>query len=409
MSTKVALSLFDQAILSISNFATAVLLARAASQDDFGIYVLIFSYILLTQSIQAALITAPMSTLGAYRTDPISSTYLGSLLTIQLALSLTFSAVCVALVLLFLPALPLSLAVGIGFLIFFWQTQEFFRKLMFTKIDVAGALINDSAGHGLQLALIVSSYFSNMLTLSSTISIMSATMFLATIVGLFQCRGHLQLGYRPSRAFADNWRFGKWLLASNTLTWTSSYAFNYLVAFFIGLQGPAILQSCGNLMGPTNIVMNGIENVVPPAAAKKYQTSGIHALNKYLRVVGLAGLCGLAVYVLAAGTFSGYILNFLYRGTYNDHSSIVWLLGLSYLLSYIMRVSAFGLRTLQETKHIFYAYLVSSVFTVLVGVPMVMYYSVEGAATGSVLTAGITAAIVTLAFRRESKKVQRVT
>jgi len=53
------LSLGDQAVASITNFATGVIIARASSKEQFGLYMLGFTLILLVTDLQTSLIATP--------------------------------------------------------------------------------------------------------------------------------------------------------------------------------------------------------------------------------------------------------------------------------------------------------------------------------------------------------------
>ncbi len=344
-----------------------------------------------------------MATLGNTKEQAKEAQYFGALLVVQTLLSVVLFCLVFFFGFLLLRNENVGFLAACGLLVFSWQNQEFLRRLLLAKLNTAAAIINDGISYGLQLILILVSFYFESLTLLRAILIMGATSLLAIIYGLYQCRNYFQLPLEWRSFILDNWHFGKWLLASNTLTWTSSYAFNYIAAIFIGLQGPAILQACGNLMGPTNIIMLGLENIVTPAAAQKYQRKGLPVLKRYLDSITLLGLLALTGYVLIVGIFSREILDLLYRGTYNDYSHIVWLLAAAYVFSFIMRINAIGLRTIIKTKRIFWAYLVSTLVTLAVGIPLVRFFSIEGAALGSLLTAAITGTIVYLSFKSEVK------
>ena len=53
------LSLADQAVVSATNFATGVIVARTCSREELGLYMLGFSVILLATDLQTSLISTP--------------------------------------------------------------------------------------------------------------------------------------------------------------------------------------------------------------------------------------------------------------------------------------------------------------------------------------------------------------
>jgi len=53
------ISLADQAVASATNFATGIIIARACSKEELGLYMLGFSLIFLMTDFQTSLITTP--------------------------------------------------------------------------------------------------------------------------------------------------------------------------------------------------------------------------------------------------------------------------------------------------------------------------------------------------------------
>ena len=60
-------ALADQALISATNFATMVLVARVLTPREFGLYSLAYTGLLFTNSVQSSLVTQPHASLGAPR------------------------------------------------------------------------------------------------------------------------------------------------------------------------------------------------------------------------------------------------------------------------------------------------------------------------------------------------------
>ena len=58
----------DQLLISATNFATMVLLARGLSQEDFGSFTLLYLVLLFANNLQSGLITQPHNILGVSAT-----------------------------------------------------------------------------------------------------------------------------------------------------------------------------------------------------------------------------------------------------------------------------------------------------------------------------------------------------
>ncbi|MGE3982614.1 MAG: hypothetical protein AB7G38_00425, partial [Dehalococcoidia bacterium] len=86
----------DQAVLSISNFVTLILVARAVGPKEFGNYSLALTFVLFAMSIQAALLNKPYVVLSAARqTEAATREYVTSVLWGQVAFSIIVNAAAV--------------------------------------------------------------------------------------------------------------------------------------------------------------------------------------------------------------------------------------------------------------------------------------------------------------------------
>src|SRR4029079_2838125 len=89
-------ALADQGLISLSNFATLILLARGLSRSDFGAFVLAYTALILLNGIQSALITQPHNVLGQAHLGTGYRRYTTSTAAFQVAFALTAAALVVA-------------------------------------------------------------------------------------------------------------------------------------------------------------------------------------------------------------------------------------------------------------------------------------------------------------------------
>src|SRR5262245_40279832 len=161
--TKSGLSIFDQAVVSGTSFATSVLLGRTVTQDELGVYYLALSVFYFARGVQEQLVSAPYMIYCGRKEASERAEYAGSALIHQCVMMLTTAAVLfVALVLGLLPdgiesafwllaiAAPLMLV------------REFARQMSFAHLDLMRATAMDVAAAGLQfVALVVLSMTGN--------------------------------------------------------------------------------------------------------------------------------------------------------------------------------------------------------------------------------------------------------
>ena len=81
---KGALSIFDQAVVSGTNFGTSVIIGRLCERECLGVYALALSIVYFARGIQEQIVSAPYAVYGnRYRGDALAG-YTGSILIHQL-------------------------------------------------------------------------------------------------------------------------------------------------------------------------------------------------------------------------------------------------------------------------------------------------------------------------------------
>src|SRR5687768_3970720 len=82
----------DQALVSLANFLTMLLLARSLQPAEFGSFVVLYMVLLFAGSLQMTLVTRPHSVLAAPMTDAAYETYTAGATAWQLLLALGLAA-----------------------------------------------------------------------------------------------------------------------------------------------------------------------------------------------------------------------------------------------------------------------------------------------------------------------------
>ena len=75
MNPSTQLTLMDQALVSGSNFLTAILITRLAGLEEYGFFALAWMGLLLMSSLQQAFIQAPMMSLGPKKSEAEKANY----------------------------------------------------------------------------------------------------------------------------------------------------------------------------------------------------------------------------------------------------------------------------------------------------------------------------------------------
>ncbi len=396
----------DQALISATNFMTMVLLARGLGPAAFGAFAVAYTVLLATNSFQAALITQPHHLFGATRQDDDYVQYTTAVAIGQIGLALGLAIVvaisaAVAYLAGWSRAAPLLAALAP--IIVAWQFQEFVRRVLYTKTDTRGAFTNDLISYGGQVLGVAAIWRLGLLTEMTVLAVLGATSALASIVGLVQLRSHIDWAVNADRlraATAEHWRFGKWLVGSNLVSWTSGQAYPVLIAGLVSVTATGIMRAVSTVLGPGNIVVNALETLLTPRAATVYAREGVPAFQTFIRRAAIGVTCLMGGYSLVVAVFAEPILRVLYGDQYSEYGWLLALVALHYVLISTRTVASIGLRSMGHTSPIFRAYLCSAAATLTVGIVALHTFGLIGAALGILMNAVITNAVLWRYFRQ---------
>ncbi len=393
------ITFIDQSIVSFVHFLTSLLLARFLVPAEFGIWVLAYSVLVFAYGVQHALIISPMMVLGAATKGDDAKNYFTSTGIMQAIFGITviiiFLITSGILHIIYKKPETTYIFLAMSITSFSFLGQEFFRRTLFAQLKAKEALKNDIVCYGLQIIGIITLFYAGILNAVNTFWIIALSALLAIIYGYYQCHNLLKPRLVLWRsAIKENWDFGKWLLGSTLTTWTSGQAYIFIAAFMLGPIAPAVLRACQNIYGPTHVLLRGVENIFPPMASKKYSEHGIKSLNSFLKKVLLLLAIAIGIYGILASFSANFLLKLLYKNQYSGYGHIVILFAIMYLVSTLMRVPGVGLQAIKKPKGIFYAYLISTIITIVLSIPLIKYFDIVGAAIGILISAIIVNVII---------------
>jgi O-antigen/teichoic acid export membrane protein len=347
------LAIADQVVVSGTRFVVGWLLARRASPEQYGAYVLGFSAILILEIVPAALITWPLAVSGAQKTEAELGAFVTRIALLEAVLSATLSLglwTAASLV----PGAWISDPVRLAFQAaavasLFLQGQELCRRVMLTRSRMGAALANDVLLAGAQIAGVLLLAFRGRLDAPHALLAIAASAALAFVAGVGQIRSVWQ---RVSGGFAEvareNWEFGRWVLGSRIGEGLLNHASNFVVAALAGLAGTAALEAPRLLLAPVQVVSFGWMNFMLPRGAMTLAAEGPAALVRFVdRAAAVSGAVFLA-FGLAVAAAPELCLRLLYAGRYQEPLVLrLWaasyvLLGIRVILSttlYVMRRS----------------------------------------------------------------------
>lgn len=374
-------SFVDQGAVSLGNFLTQVVLARNLPPREYGIFVLLFSVMLLLNNCQNSIVTYPLSVQGA-------GSDLGGLRKIT-AFSLVFTALAA------LPQAPVvfgaalflkqaNLALGILLALLCWQLQETVRRALMAHLRHRGALPGDALSYGGQAALLWILARHGALSLPVAFQVIAATSLLAALLQAAQL-GLAAVGLAEALALLRTfWRLGKWNLFAFATDAATAASFPWTLGLVQGPQEAASFQAASNLLRISHPVLFGVGNLIVPAASQAEREGGIRRAGRSAIRFGAEGAVLLVPYFAFLFLWPRGALSLAYghASAYVGLATPVRWFVLLYAFMYLFVVLGSFLNGIGRPATLFAAEAVGTGAALLVGVPLAARFGVNGACAG---------------------------
>jgi len=405
---KGGLALFDQGLISGSNFILSILLARWLTPEFYGAYAVAFGIYVLLQLIYGALVLEPMAVFGGAAYRRCLREYCGSMLWVHLAISVAIvlivgSSAAVAHALGSANGLSgalLGVALASPCLLLLW----FARRAFYLEMSPGRA----ATGSFLYCAFLLGGLFiASRHTLLSPFQVflmMGAAALVADVLLLARLRVELPAG-DPAPALRESWqrhwRYGRWALASCIASWLPTYIFYPLLSTFSGMAQSGEFRALMNFFSPLDQTLSALSLLFLPYAARVQAEQGTRGLVTLTRNLMILSVLGCAVYWALVVGFRAPIFRMLYAGKYTNVAYLLPVLALGSIFWSAGYGPAIALRAIESPVSIFIAYFATTVISVIVGIPATRAFGLKGAVWAS--NAAEIASFVVLMFLVRSK------
>ena len=396
-----ALGLADQAVISATNFATMVVLARALHPSDFGAFTLAYTGLLLVNGLQAALITQPHNVLAQGREGREYAVYTSSTAVGQGLFTLAF-----ALLALVAAGTAAAVAPGVASLLFAlvpalvtWQAQEFVRRILYSETRLRAALAVDVVSYGGQVAAVVALAAAGFITPARALLAVAATSAAGGLYGAWKVRGSLTRRI-DAAALRENWAFGKWIGAGIGASWLATQLYIYVAAIVLGSTAAGALRAAQIVLGPLNAFFLFLALVLPIRFAATRARSGDPGLERDLRRATAVTTPVVLIYCASTALFATALLELLYGATYRGYGEVVVLFAVYYVVLQFAYLLTAALTAKRLTRATFVGSAAGGLFGVVFGWPLVSLLGIEGAVFGMIASGVIVNVVFWRAYRR---------
>jgi O-antigen/teichoic acid export membrane protein len=381
-------ALADQAVVSLGNFLTSVLLIRHwhGSTQTFGQYALVFGVALFLNNVHAALVTYPLTVRGAASSPDGLRRMASSALAMGICLApILMLGLLAATIGAHRPSLlPFAAAAML-----LWQAQETLRRALLARLRHRDALPGDAVSYVGQAVVIWL-----MTHRASGATITPEAAFAA--IGLTSLAGALvqawQLGVTPGGwaslkcSIGQSWRVGRWVLFSTLVGAIATYASPWTLQGAAGAVAVARFSALATMLNLTNPVMITVSGLIVPAVAAvrgqgpgavrrvtwRYALLGAVLLLPYLSGLILVPRLALRVFY---GADSPYLGLTLYLRVF----------AAGYAMTYGVMICTGVLNGLEQARGTFVAAFIAAAATTVTTVPLAIRFGLIGATVGGII------------------------
>jgi O-antigen/teichoic acid export membrane protein len=392
----VSLGIIDQAIVGATGFATSVIVGRWGSKEELGSYYLMLSVLLVARGIQEKATSMPYVVYWSRRTQEERATFAGSCLSHQLILAALASVALLCLtVAVTLGAAPRELFYCAAVLIVFGPAlllKEYLRQLSFAHMSMAAAVQLDITVAVLQVAGLLLVAIADRMSAASAYVTIGLACVMASIAWF--AGNHIPFRFAWSEISKDwkwNWRFGKWAVAGQVTGSIVPTVIPWLLGYFHGLGETGLLAAGFALVGPCNVLVIGVTNVLTPRAVEAFLQGGERALWTILRNTSVALVIVLALFFALSLLAGKFIIVVVFGPEFAGAGIVMATLALALLMNSLAMIAASGLYAVELIRINFVIDLVSTLLALCAVGFLVVPLGAFGAAATGVVAATVAA------------------
>jgi O-antigen/teichoic acid export membrane protein len=370
---------------------TGIFLARSCTQEAFGYYVVAFSAIVITVSLNQALIVVPLNVfLPRQPTKLDRNRFVASTGILQLLYILSYCLLCggasLAMAVAGQTALSVTLLAAAP-AIFGVLMKEYVRRGLLAQMQVKRALVPDVAAMLLQLGGLGALAFLGRLDIPMallTIGICQFTVAAFSWMFLFPKSGALDFG-AARRQFLSHWRMSGGMAATVALSLLATQAYPWFLHLGKGAVAAACFGAALNLTAVSNPIALAFSSVIAPQAAHAFAKDGFAGVARVTHAGTWIVLSTIGVIGALVSLFAKPLLHLVYGEQYASLSYVVPILALYLLANAAAMPLGHALTVLGRIRHVMAASLAMALLTITIGLGLTLKWGATGAACGVAL------------------------
>ncbi len=381
----------DQMVVSGGNFVIGILLARAMGMEGYGWFALLWMSVLFFLGLNQALVTRPLLSLAQNQKD--QAHYLNGAFSLQLVISF-FVFIISFIFFSFFQGFGLPQLSGGAVLVFSALTSlhlwfDFVRKIFILQKKYIHLFLADAIVYIGQIIGISCFYFLGVCNLSFVFSLLLSLHILVSL--LFPV--FFQFEILSKKAFVqfcrDQYDYVKWLFGQAVLQWFSGNYFILATGAILGVSVLGGIRIVQNIMGFTHVFLIALENLLPVPAAIEFKRNGTKGLTLFLQKSAIKYGAIFGFILLGLSLCAKPLIYYLYGSEWLSFSHLIPLFCLVYLLVFVGFILQTALRTIENTKALFAAYVATCIFSFCFANYFIQQFELIGLIAGLFITQSI--------------------
>ncbi len=391
-------ALADQIIVSATNFATLVLIARLCEQSEVGLFHLAWTVIGFLRTGQERLISAPYFVF-VHQPETDKPSFLGGSLAHQWIFAAASGVVTLALGFWFratgqLQGMSLILFILAGSIPFI-LLRDHVRAVCAAHFHYSTALVVDACASTIQISGILLLAWLGWLDIPRVAAILGLACLAPTIAWTILSRRRFAIkANEVQKLWTQNWNYSRWLVVARTLGIGGYFAVPWIVVSLMDETSAGGFATASSLVGLSLMFINGSNNFFQPRTIRAYHDHGVKKMVKTIiqSILAIGGM--LSVAVVMFGLAGAELMERIYGDGYGEYGAVVFWLSVSMLTVSVSIVCGNGLAALAKPKGYFigeFAYCIVTIASAWLLIPL---WGLNGAAF-ALVCGGIAASIVT--------------
>jgi O-antigen/teichoic acid export membrane protein len=405
---KLSGAVLDQAMFAGSNFAINVLLGRWMSPNEYGAFVVAYSWFILVQNIYDAVVVEPLAVFGSGKYASHLRRYLALALIGQAVIGLICGLLLAAGAVVthffdtgLMVGAMLGAAISTPFMLLRWMVRQPFYILSIPHWSALGGFIFIIT----TLPILAGLHQLSMLTPLSAMLALAVTSIVGTIflVVLFLKPDWKGADRRLTARMllVDHWEYGRWAIGSRLLGWVPGNIYYILLPLAISLSASATLRAVGILFMPMYIAITAVTGILLPAFVHHYHREGKAGLQRMMNRSSALLVGFTSVYAVTLSLLGKPLLHIIYRGQYDEFVTLTLMFSFAGfpVVAAIQTIYDTALRAMNRVSLTFWSKLIWAVATMVIGLPMMLTYGILGTNIGQIFVALIALAVTVYFYR----------